>query len=696
VTFPDHEALLDALRGAGACLADIRALAQRQGPLDPRQVEPLLAVLRDAGEEAAVSRLLQLCAFQGLKLDPELLCSCIGVCEVIVDSAPCFALQDGAAVEPLLRAAAAEELSAERQVYAARLAAELTIRFGGDPQPVRKVLWKLERLALSPERGLLLAQALMILDETAAPGTARIPRWSELPLDALLPEERPRRSIGGDYTVRRPVPKLGRNDPCHCGSGRKYKKCCYARDQELLRDASAYAGTTRSELKANPGMVDDPAVIERMRAHELKRLKPADLSDRQLLTAYWRAAGFGLRELAFELLLESERRSADEAFDPGHFEDLLVEVLEAGDLALAQRIREHCAGRPWWRPQAIAFHFGLLEHPECFAPLEADCRTAVRQDAQEEDAFDEPLIRLAHDFAPRHPALAIVFARAAIASQPERSFDNEMLLDVIRDARVDLDLEPWGDAAEPLFDWIEERTQRRARERAESAEVARLNDRLSAILAALDEKRDALRATERALAQVSAELERARAARPQSLSQGTPQSATPVERSALVGSEEEAALKGLRQQLAALKAEIGDQQAERRKLRRLLADEHRRLEALPPAEEAGARSSAEDTTPVVAPSGRPILPEYSDGFRKRLAALPPPLASKAILAAGRFAAHEAAIWRQTKPLERLPGHYRIRLGLDYRLIVQWQPGETLRILDVIPRQDLESWIRRHG
>ncbi len=24
---------------------------------------------------------------------------------------------------------------------------------------------------------------------------------------------------------RRPEPKLGRNDPCHCGSGKKYKKC---------------------------------------------------------------------------------------------------------------------------------------------------------------------------------------------------------------------------------------------------------------------------------------------------------------------------------------------------------------------------------------------------------------------------------------------------------------------------------------
>ncbi len=29
-------------------------------------------------------------------------------------------------------------------------------------------------------------------------------------------------------TVRREAPKIGRNDPCPCGSGKKYKKCCGA------------------------------------------------------------------------------------------------------------------------------------------------------------------------------------------------------------------------------------------------------------------------------------------------------------------------------------------------------------------------------------------------------------------------------------------------------------------------------------
>ena len=27
-------------------------------------------------------------------------------------------------------------------------------------------------------------------------------------------------------TIRKKTPKVGRNDPCPCGSGKKYKKCC--------------------------------------------------------------------------------------------------------------------------------------------------------------------------------------------------------------------------------------------------------------------------------------------------------------------------------------------------------------------------------------------------------------------------------------------------------------------------------------
>jgi uncharacterized protein len=32
----------------------------------------------------------------------------------------------------------------------------------------------------------------------------------------------------GVTTVKRDAPKVGRNDPCPCGSGKKYKACCGA------------------------------------------------------------------------------------------------------------------------------------------------------------------------------------------------------------------------------------------------------------------------------------------------------------------------------------------------------------------------------------------------------------------------------------------------------------------------------------
>jgi hypothetical protein len=284
--------------------------------------------------------------------------------------------------------------------------------------------------------------------------------------------------------------------------------------------------------------------------------------------------------------------------------------------------------------------------------------------------------------------LAVAFARAAIVSNPDRHFDNEMLLDVIRDARVDLDLQPGGDPAEALFGWIEDRTQLNEKARAENEEIERLTDKLNSTLAALDEKKKVLREREQSLGVVSAQLEKAR--------DSTAAGPEKREESVTFGSEKEATLRRLRDQVEGLKAEIDAQQAERRQLRKLLTTERKKAttssELASPAERTGA---VEEAT-VVEPSGRPLLPEYADAFRKRCASLPAAVAAKAILAAGRFASHEAAIWRQTKPLERLPGHYRIRIGLDYRMIVRWQPGKSLQVLDVIPRQDLESWIKRQG
>ena len=50
-----------------------------------------------------------------------------------------------------------------------------------------------------------------------------LPQWED-----LIPEER-RKELYKEQKLSKTVvkgPKVGRNDPCPCGSGKKYKKCC--------------------------------------------------------------------------------------------------------------------------------------------------------------------------------------------------------------------------------------------------------------------------------------------------------------------------------------------------------------------------------------------------------------------------------------------------------------------------------------
>lgn len=54
--------------------------------------------------------------------------------------------------------------------------------------------------------------------------------------------------------------ELGRNDPCHCGSGRKYKKCCLRADEKRRRaarmDQMSAALNRSNSVVSSSGMAD--------------------------------------------------------------------------------------------------------------------------------------------------------------------------------------------------------------------------------------------------------------------------------------------------------------------------------------------------------------------------------------------------------------------------------------------------------
>ncbi|WP_165230815.1 YecA family protein [Aquisphaera insulae] len=54
------------------------------------------------------------------------------------------------------------------------------------------------------------------------------PVWTAPPLEGTTPEPQPR--LDPVAPIRNTGPRVGRNDPCWCGSGKKYKKCHLGRD----------------------------------------------------------------------------------------------------------------------------------------------------------------------------------------------------------------------------------------------------------------------------------------------------------------------------------------------------------------------------------------------------------------------------------------------------------------------------------
>ena len=73
-----------------------------------------------------------------------------------------------------------------------------------------------------------------------------------MPVMELVGEKGERYRAIGNAPMRRSVPRIGRNDPCHCGSGKKYKHCCFGADGERLRQSSDIEGVTRQERQESP------------------------------------------------------------------------------------------------------------------------------------------------------------------------------------------------------------------------------------------------------------------------------------------------------------------------------------------------------------------------------------------------------------------------------------------------------------
>ena len=681
-SMPD-DALIDILRSTDRTYSAISDIAETIGKLPQADLIELMQLLVAEGEDKATGILLNAIAFLKTQVDPYALCQTLKVVHDIDDFTHPFSSQDEKAIDPLLELAFAQDISRERNVLAVALAAELAIKFATKQPEVKKVLKKLQNKFLFPEMRIYSQAALDCLENESFQD-AVIPQLLERDIHQELPKEKPPRYIAQDHTVRRPVPKIGRNDPCHCGSGKKYKKCCLQKDQELFYDASPYAGLTRSQVMASPGLVEGTDIINEMRSYQVKKLNPAELKDDQLFAAYRQADLYGLQDVALNMLLELKDRPEKHDFAVDHMRDLMFAALEAGNLELFRKIEEYVPEDELYDEHMRQFYLSMWENKDLLMIIEQQSQRALTDTNM---MLGNNLVDVAYAFDKTYPALSIIFARAAMVERPTSFLDNEMLTEMIRNARTDLDLDTYADPIEDYLEWAMDKHDQDNELEEKEKEIAELKQKISEGRRVAVHKDRELREKEQELKALSKKLEEG----------GGPGPAVSVqsEQTGRQSRNQENAAR-LKRRIEQLKMEIREQQQERRRLHQELESKEREETKGSLAEKKEQESHPnlgheQDHEHFPAPK-RVHIPFYTEQFKKSCQYIAPGIVAKALQAATGFATHDTQTLRQSKRLEKLPSVYRIRVGINYRLMLRWKKGEELEVLDLIPREELDKWI----
>ncbi|MDD2600379.1 MAG: SEC-C metal-binding domain-containing protein [Kiritimatiellae bacterium] len=684
--------LIKRLADTPFCRPRIAELAQLLGAMPLETANQWVRELAEAGEDQALTRLLNVFAYCGFKLEPGVLVQSCLVTTEISSVSYIFAHQDARAIPHLCQMARSEEPPGQLRILYGRYATELALRYGGDQDKVRRLLQYLSGVSYLEEAKILVYETLVMLDSGELK-PALVPILTAQDIKDHLPERPPPKVISGGGTLRRPVAKVGRNDPCHCGSGKKYKRCCASKDGELLADASEYAGITQTQLLENPGIVDDPHLIRGMRAYEIKKLDPATLGFSQLIAAFRSAMGFGMFEIALAMLVEcSQRGDLEYEFDQGHFVDLMERALNLGNMEVAERARKLIPTDyeliDW---DEVEMQFELNRNPGVLATLERHCGTALDSDADIDFLLERSLCNLSHILRHKFPALGIVFARAAVMQSPESIMDNEHLVEITQECRSELGLEPWGDPIEQLV-FSEEREFYQRKQKSKNAAVE--NDLRRELAAA----REQAKLSSAKLTDAAAELQKMKkelAAKESDKKESGDKQLVTFEGPS---PEQRATMERLRRQIDNLKVEISNQQEQRQKLRQQLEraqnSSGRGQESVSQAEKS--EDSDEQAEMPSKSERRVVVPEYKESFKSACSNMPAAVAGAALKALSGIAAYDAATWKNFRAIKQLTNIYRIRIGIHYRLLILWLPGERLCALDLIPRQDLESWIKRHA
>ena len=472
--------------------------------------------------------------------------------------------------------------------------------------------------------------------------------------------ERATNQLASGVTMRRAVAKVGRNDPCPCGSGRKYKHCCLEKDDERLHHSSDVAGVTAEELLADPNAHLTEERLYRMHPFEMAKLDPLKVPAELWKTYFMKLGALNGFDQAMEAMQSIGWSEAMEE----HWDNVILFATHAGRKDVIERMME--MRKKMTGEEDVAVHLGTmlaLEEANPTRVLQVMDETA-REVLQDENP--EHLKHMADGLLwSRNRALGILVARGVIPLLP--SEEAVKLLDRILEARDVLNLPP----DDPISGIVDERY----------AEHEEDNAKLREARQSLDTKAEEARELKEKLDGLQAEIVRR-------------------ERKQAADAEENAPMKELRRKLEEMKSALNERQRERNQLRRDLQKARDTLESLrqtpatSPEEEAEAERHEESLLlPQDAPEVHPVrLADYPKGFLQTLSAFPRHVARAAVVMIGRLAAGEPAAFVGALRLKATPKVMRQRIGINYRLLFRLWP-ERLEVVDLINRKDLDRRLK---
>jgi hypothetical protein len=486
-------------------------------------------------------------------------------------------------------------------------------------------------------------------------------------LDSL--PSRPPSRVAVGHTFVRTSAKVGRNDPCPCGSGKKFKKCCEGKSSGEVRAASV-----REQFEQLSGHSEGIRrhLFDQLGPADLARLDPSRLSTLQVIGGMRRLFARQRWE-AGERYLEELGKRADLASDVADYHaDLVHEAMAAGAVEVAERHVDRAALDAEWRAQFLLGRSIKRRTIDAIDHLEQVARQSL---AGEIDG----LIGMAHTVLPHYPAVGILFARAAL--DPARRLDSECLLESMEEARDQLDIDPY----EPWWTYFDDITGRADdRDRHSGLEAERL-----ALESRLDELRAGLRESQMRVSGLASELKRREADLEAAARQRDDLAARPMAQPDAAGDEER---RRLRNRIAELKGLIAEGSSERAGLRAeltALARDRDKTAGIVAAPAGGEESQGEGPIDAEDWPRRLLIPEYSRSARSSLAALPRRVANEALVTVAALAGGEASAWRSVKKMRRTRDLYSTRCGREYRILFRFE-DESLSCEAIIHRRDLDA------